>query len=273
MFQLIQHNKHDILSHFNKSPFETLPEGFQTLIEAFPDVLTRDTLSPIAESHSFVESDEAILPSQKPNNKPFYNKAFHFQNQQPQQSQSINQNLGPPILALRTQAPPDNYKDFTYKARSLIRTPFSSSGFTTELGERVWFYIDEQNEIQGPFTTLEMDSWFEKGFLFDELKICHSMTNKFFPLYDLFVNEKVTKSMTLIEPENQNIGIFNIRCNFNIFWFLDKMIKKKNSDIGFKEHLSNRNETKMFETLQNVLTQPNPGDNGLFLKFFNDFHY
>ena len=26
--------------------------------------------------------------------------------------------------------------------------------------ERIWIYIDQYNSIQGPFTTLEMDWWF-----------------------------------------------------------------------------------------------------------------
>jgi hypothetical protein len=32
-------------------------------------------------------------------------------------------------------------------------------------------------------------------------------------------------------------------------------MKKQGSDIAHKEHYSNKNENKMFETLQNVLTQ------------------
>ena len=193
MSQIIQYPKLELLSHFQKISFESLTEPFQTFIQSFPEVFTIETLPPIAETHSFIESDEAILPNQKPN-KPIFTKPFHFQQPTPQTPQLT------PVFPNKTQSS-DNYNSFNYRARSMIRAPFSSSGLSSDLGERVWFYIDEQNEIQGPFTTLEMDSWFDKGFLFDELKICHSMTNKFFSLFDLFVYEKSSKSATNLEFE------------------------------------------------------------------------
>ena len=181
MAQIIQHTKGDIRCLFENVSIDILPQSFQVLLQSFPEVLTSENLPPTNESQTSFDIDEAIVPNQK---KIFGNKPFHFQPQQQPQTMPL-----PPIFPSKTQSS-DNYNSFNYRARSMIRTPFSSSGYSTDLGERVWFYIDEQNEIQGPFTTLEMDSWFEKGFLFDELKICHSLTNKFFPLYDLFLIEK-----------------------------------------------------------------------------------
>ena len=198
MSQIIAHSKNVFHSLFESVPFESLSPTFQELLRSFPEVFTSEILPPIPETPLGNDFDDAILPHQK---KVFGNKPFHFQNQQ----QPISQNIAPSFLS-KTQSS-DNYNSFNYKARSMIRTPFSSSGYSMDLGERVWFYTDEQNEIQGPFTTLEMDSWFEKGFLFDELKICHSLTNKFFPLYDLFVTEKGVKSLSNIEIEPfQKIG-------------------------------------------------------------------
>ncbi len=60
--------------------------------------------------------------------------------------------------------------------------------------DRVWSYIDEQNTIQGPFTTVEMNNWFEKGYFFDELKICHSIDKKFLSLLDWAVKQSKFES-------------------------------------------------------------------------------
>lgn len=199
MDQIIQHSKPDMLSRFEKVSQENLPESFRALIQTYPEVFTSEVLHPSLEINQQCNLDDGIVIHQK---KPISNKPFASHN--PQHSQTLSTG---PVFPNRSQAS-DNYNSFNYKARSMIRTPFSSSGFSTDLGERVWFYIDEQNEIQGPFTTLEMDNWFEKGFLFDELKICHSGTNKFFPLFDLFVNERA-KSSTSIDPDPvHSLGFF-----------------------------------------------------------------
>lgn len=186
----IQYSKTALLTHFRQTPLDKLPEPFKILMQSFPEILTIETLYPIPEKPlPPKENDEALISNQKSQNKPiFTNKTHYIHSQVPQIPQT-------------NQKPCDNYNSFNYKARSVIKAPFSSSGLSVDLGERVWFYIDEQKEIQGPFTTLEMDSWFEKGFLFDELKICHTMTNKFFPLFDLFV-ERVKSEPNIKEIEN-----------------------------------------------------------------------
>ena len=41
-----------------------------------------------------------------------------------------------------------------------VLSPFSASLLIEEPSERVWIYIDEFDVIQGPFTTNEMDYWY-----------------------------------------------------------------------------------------------------------------
>ena len=41
-----------------------------------------------------------------------------------------------------------------------ISSPFAASQIIENLSERIWIYIDEYDVIQGPFTTLEMDNWY-----------------------------------------------------------------------------------------------------------------
>ena len=35
----------------------------------------------------------------------------------------------------------------------------------------MWFYLDVQNAIQGPFSTAQMDRWAERALLFDQVRV------------------------------------------------------------------------------------------------------
>ncbi|EAR95634.1 GYF domain protein (macronuclear) [Tetrahymena thermophila SB210] len=69
-------------------------------------------------------------------------------------------------------------------------SPFSQSPMmkSVQLDERGWFYIDEQDCIQGPFTSIEMDNWYLKGYFLPTLLVGFKNTNKklFFQLQNLY---------------------------------------------------------------------------------------
>lgn len=68
----------------------------------------------------------------------------------------------------------------------ISKNPFVSSGYADSPTLRVWYYLDEKDRVQGPFTSIEMDVWFEAGFLFNELLIRFKEQNDFIKLIDLF---------------------------------------------------------------------------------------
>ena len=43
---------------------------------------------------------------------------------------------------------------------SHVISPFAASQIVEDVNERIWIYIDEYDTIQGPFTTNEMDFWY-----------------------------------------------------------------------------------------------------------------
>jgi hypothetical protein len=88
----------------------------------------------------------------------------------------------------------DNYSSTHYSTPSISKTIFINNPLIENPMDRVWSYIDEQNTIQGPFTTVEMNNWFEKGYFFDELKICHSIDKKFLSLLDWAVKQSKFES-------------------------------------------------------------------------------
>jgi len=50
-------------------------------------------------------------------------------------------------------------------------SPFTKSSLAKTPLDRSWFYLDEADRIQGPFTSIEMDNWFDHGFFFNELLV------------------------------------------------------------------------------------------------------
>ena len=60
--------------------------------------------------------------------------------------------------------------------------------------EQVWFYKDPQNNIQGPFTTIDMFNWSAAGYFSSNLQIAHSSPSHFFSLKMYILQEKY-KSM------------------------------------------------------------------------------
>lgn len=56
--------------------------------------------------------------------------------------------------------------------------------------ERVWYYKDPQNSVQGPFSTIEMFNWSAAGYFSSNLQIAHSMPVNFFSLQMYILQEK-----------------------------------------------------------------------------------
>lgn len=88
----------------------------------------------------------------------------------------------------------DNYSLTHYTTPTISKTIFINNPLIKNPLDRVWSYIDEQNTIQGPFTSVEMNNWFEKGYFFDELKICHSCDKKFLSLLDWAIKQSKFES-------------------------------------------------------------------------------
>ena len=102
----------------------------------------------------------------------------------------------------------DNYSLTHYTTPTISKTIFINNPLIKNPLDRVWSYIDEQNIIQGPFTSVEMNNWFEKGYLFDELKICHSNDKKFLGLLDWAIKQskfESEKNRLVINEKIKNI--------------------------------------------------------------------
>lgn len=78
-------------------------------------------------------------------------------------------------LITRDKSIPESLKPF-------ISSPFSKSGLTENIQQKVWIYLDESKEIQGPFSTIDMDQWFNDGYLDPDLLVGLNYRDRLVPL-------------------------------------------------------------------------------------------
>ena len=69
--------------------------------------------------------------------------------------------------------------------QSLISSPFRKSGLISDCELRIWQYQDESGNTQGPFTALEMDNWFNRGFFHNKLPIKLKAMSGYMKLADM----------------------------------------------------------------------------------------
>jgi len=97
-----------------------------------------------------------------------------------------NNDQNPNEAILESATTPKPMRLVTKKKVFVSKSPFSSSGYVEDPTLRVWYYLDESNQVQGPFTSLEMDHWFDNGYLFNELLVRVKEKNDFVQLIQLF---------------------------------------------------------------------------------------
>ena len=112
----------------------------------------------------------------------------------------------PPSLHQGTPHPVDNMEEMLYsqekvgkKKRAMhrnqkfVKSPFLKSGLVLDGDEQspVWFYLDEGKTTQGPFTTVQMDHWYNKKQFLNTLPIKLLSMSSFKNLDELLL-KKVT---------------------------------------------------------------------------------
>lgn len=76
------------------------------------------------------------------------------------------------------------YKPKFFEEKKTLYSPFESTGLTkNRLDEKVWFFLDEDAVIRGPFSTVDMDRWFNHGELHGSTKVAYDQKEKFCKIY------------------------------------------------------------------------------------------
>jgi len=164
---------------------------------------------------------------------------------------------------LENVATPKPMRLVTKKKVFVAKSPFISSGYVEDPTLRVWYYLDESNQIQGPFTTLEMDHWFDNGYFFNELLIRLREKNEFVQLIQLFGKVELINCYVPASDGVRSDGLKrdplssskrgDQRSVFN-FGFDEKAIQSPSS-INKESSNFERNQDKNLEFFQNRAKQ------------------
>jgi Membrane protein involved in colicin uptake len=140
------------------------PVNLEELVKTYPEMFTKEILEPETTTESFSPDPEDVFVS-----------SFHQQKQNRMHEKIVKKKI------------------------FIHRSPFTSSGYADSPTLRVWYYVDEWSRIQGPFTSLEMDNWFDNGFFFNELLIRFKEHNDFVPLIDLFGKSEIVQPISIMQ--------------------------------------------------------------------------
>jgi hypothetical protein len=134
--------------------------------------------------------------------------------------------LPPSTPPVRPRPAPEKH---VVKRKIIPKSPFTTSKYADDLSARVWYYVDEQTKVQGPFTSIEMDHWYDSGYFFYELLIRFKEHNDFIKLIDLFGKmETVIETPKLDDYHNPDFA-HQRSDELNKYAGTGPIIKKKNS--------------------------------------------
>lgn len=149
MKQHLKIDKKTILDSYDSKKIKTV--DLTDVLSRFSELFSVIPFEPESKKASELDPNDALLPP------PVY---------PPKKNESVN-TMGKPKVVIP-------------------KSPFSNSSIVEDPTFRGWHYIDESDIIQGPFTSLEMDSWFDQGYLFNELLIKYENGTEFRSLIDMF---------------------------------------------------------------------------------------
>ena len=118
-------------------------------------------------------------------------------------SQNLNQSTKQRenVSEMNQMYPPNNYP-----IKTEAMNPFCHSSLNIKEADRVWYYTDTQNVVQGPFSSIEMFTWYRSGFFPANLPIKCGRYSPFAPLGELLNSIKQRQEAELNRPPVQHFN-------------------------------------------------------------------
>lgn len=92
--------------------------------------------------------------------------------------------LMPVVIHHNQYATSPKFKTKFYDEKKTLYSPFEATCLTiNRLDEKLWFYLDEEGHTKGPFSTVDMDRWFNHGELHGSSKVAYDQREKFCKIY------------------------------------------------------------------------------------------
>jgi hypothetical protein len=169
-------SKQEILNTF-KAHVKANPK-ILSIIDSLSEIFSTESLEPENFGKHNLPSTREVFATATTTTRTFN------QGQSQTQSQNYNQNYN--------QRP-------IQKRKYLPKSPFSSA----ELNSNNWWYLDEEQNTQGPFTTAQMDKWYDDNFFPENLQIKANENERFRRIIDLLGKEQDQKQNFYRQPNNQ----------------------------------------------------------------------
>lgn len=114
-----------------------------------------------------------------------YSELFCTDSHEPESfKKNLSSDLDHALMPNIPHQPSPKFHPKFYDEKKTLYSPFEATGLTkNRLEAKVWFYLDEESKIKGPFSTVEMDSWFNHGDLHGSTKVAYNQKEKFCKIY------------------------------------------------------------------------------------------
>ncbi|CAD8209052.1 unnamed protein product [Paramecium octaurelia] len=172
-----------LIAHYRQKPIEQMPEAFKALCQQYPQAFKSLSQNPYQvrpirgfNQEILVYSSNCATPLKTAG---IYSSGggdlFRFDEQQ----------------ILTPQPKQSNTFDWSQQQLQSIKKEvvFSRSvaGQANHLLSKIWYYVDDYLKVQGPFSSIQMDNWYLKGYFDDILRIGFKPENSecFIRIYQL----------------------------------------------------------------------------------------
>jgi len=205
-----------------------------SLIDSLTDIFSKDALEPENYSdHQLPNAKEIFVPLMQ---------ATRTYTQQQTHQQNYNQR---PVQT----------------RKYLPKSPFSSAN----LNVNNWWYLDEEGNTQGPFTTAQMDQWYNEEFFPKTLQIKAKEEERFRRMIDLLGKEQ-EESQNFYRQNNQGQNRFqnnpNRQGNDNKGWERAKNTNQESEGLQFRRNISeNKGSEPSMQIARNTSSSKDTQDN------------
>ncbi|CAD8119950.1 unnamed protein product [Paramecium sonneborni] len=156
-----------LVAHYRQKPFEQMPETFKTLCQQYPQAFKALSQNPY-QARPIRGFNQEIL-------------VYSSNCATPLKTAGVYQSGGGDLFRfdeqqiLTPQPKQSNTFDWSQQQLQSIKkeTIFSKStpGQANHLLSKIWYYVDDYLKVQGPFSSIQMDNWYLKGYFDDILRI------------------------------------------------------------------------------------------------------
>ena len=86
--------------------------------------------------------------------------------------------------SIHPHPPPSTKFKLKSSEKTTLYSPFEGTNLAQgKPNEKLWYYLDEEHQVNGPHSTRDMDDWFNHGTLHGSTKIAYNQKEKFSKIY------------------------------------------------------------------------------------------